>query len=148
MALRMQIAIDTVDPDRLVRFWSSALHYVVEPAPDGFATWRAYWLSKGESDDDSEGDWSDSIVDPEGVLPRVWFQKVPEVKAGKNRLHLDLGVGGGRDVPVAVRKELVDAEVSHLTALGATTLWAHVEPGSDHYAVTMGDPEGNEFCVH
>lgn len=149
MATKMQIVVDSVDPARLVEFWSTALHYVVEPAPGGYPTWREYWLSIGipESELD-EGECADSIIDPDGVLPRIWFQIVPEPKSIKNRLHLDLGVSGGRTVPIEIRRPLVDAEVARLVELGATPTRVHAEPGVDHYAVTLQDPEGNEFCVH
>lgn len=87
-------------------------------------------------------------MDPKGVGPRVWFQRVPEPKTVKNRVHLDLKVGGGRDVPLALRRERVDGEVARLTALGATILYAMDEPnGMDYYAVVLQDPEGNEFCL-
>ncbi|MFC9491219.1 VOC family protein, partial [Streptomyces hydrogenans] len=97
---------------------------------------------------DGAGDLPESLVDPAGVGPRVWFQQVPEPKTGKNRLHLDLKVGGGRAVPLAVRRARVDGEVARLTAIGATVLYAMDEPdGMDYYAVVLQDPEGNEFCV-
>jgi glyoxalase superfamily protein len=145
----MQITIDCADPDRLVHFWATALNYIVQPAPEGFATWRAYWLSIGvPADELGDGECSDSVVDPEGVGPRVWFQQVPESKTIKNRLHLDLSVGGGRGVRRDVRKERVDAEVARLTAAGATILYPHDDEGIDHYAMTMADPEGNEFCIN
>ena len=63
----------------------------------------------------------------------------------KNRLHPDPRVGGGRGVPLAERRERVDARVASLVEAGGSVL----RPGSegDHYAVLMADPEGNEFCV-
>jgi hypothetical protein len=150
VATKMQVTIDCADPARLVRFWAVALHYEPEPPPAGHASWLAYWRAIGipEAELDPESEGPDSVVDPAGVGPRVWFQPVPEAKSVKNRLHLDLGVSGGRTVPLAVRKERVDAEVERLTAAGATFLRRHAEPGVDHYAVTLADPEGNEFCVH
>ncbi|MFF4198347.1 VOC family protein [Nonomuraea sp. NPDC001831] len=47
-------------------------------------------------DELGEGDCNDSIVDPEGHGPRIWFQQVPEAETVKNRLHLDVKVGGKR----------------------------------------------------
>jgi Glyoxalase-like domain len=70
---------------------------------------------------------------------------VPEAKAGKNRLHLDLYVSGGRTVELSVRRERVDARVAELVALGASI--DHAAETYDHYFVVMHDPEGNEFCV-
>ncbi len=145
----MQIAIDCADPERLVRFWADALHYDVEPAPGGYATWRAYWLSTGVPEDElGDDDGADSIVDPAGIGPRIWFQPVPEAKSVKNRIHLDLSASGGRSVPLATRRERVDAEVARLVSAGATIAYAHDTEGVDHYAVTMWDPEQNEFCVN
>ncbi len=56
------------------------------------------------------GAGTDCIVDPDGRGPRIWFQVVPEHKAVKNRLHLDIGAGGGRAVPIETRRQRVDAE--------------------------------------
>ncbi len=149
MERRLQVTIDCDDPARLVRFWSEALGYDVEPPPEGFATWVAYWRSLGVPEEELEGagDGSDSIVDPAGRWPRIWFQKVPEPKVVKNRVHLDVFVSGGRSVPLADRMERVDAEVARLVAAGASTLRIMDPEGADYYAVVMQDPEGNEFCV-
>ncbi|MFE1345808.1 VOC family protein [Streptomyces sp. NPDC058757] len=149
--LTLQLTIDCAEPHRLVPFWAEALRYVPEPPPEGHPSWRAYWEAVGVPEEElgeGAGDLPESLVDPAGVGPRVWFQQVPEPKTGKNRLHLDLKVGGGRGVPLAVRRARVDGEVSRLTALGATVLYAMDEPdGMDYYAVVLQDPEGNEFCV-
>ncbi|MEY9967846.1 hypothetical protein ABIA33_005926 [Streptacidiphilus sp. MAP12-16] len=93
------------------------------------------------------GDRPESIVDPTGQGPRVWFQQVPEPKVVKNRLHLDLKVGGGRDVTLTVRKQRVATMVERLAKAGATIVRITDEPGVEHYAVLLQDPEGNEFCV-
>jgi hypothetical protein len=75
---------------------------------------------------------------------------VPETKAGKNRLHLDL-YPTGRDgsLSLAERVEIVDTKVAELVSLGATIdhPTKSDEPGFEHYFVVMHDPEGNEFCV-
>jgi hypothetical protein len=76
---------------------------------------------------------------------------VPDVKTVKNRLHLDVHVSGGRAVPLATRRERVDAEARRLAGLGATILsdpGEEEEEGPDHYAVAMRDPEGNEFDIN
>ncbi len=75
------------------------------------------------------GDLPESIIDPDGRGPRIWFQQVPESKTLKNRWHFDLKVGGGRGVPMATRVARVG------------------EPAMGHYAIAMQDPEGNEFDV-
>ena len=64
----------------------------------------------------------------------------------KNRVHIDLNVGGGGKVPLEERQQRVDAEVERLVNEGATVF----RPGSverGEYWVVMQDPEGNEFCV-
>ena len=146
---KLQLTIDCAEPERLAAFWAAALGYIVEPPPAPFATWRAYWLSQGLSEEDlGAGDCSDSVIDPHGVGPRIWFQQVPEPKVVKNRLHLDLGVSGGRSVPFATRKERVLAEMARLGNVGASRLRIEDSEGSGSFFVVMHDPEGNEFCVH
>jgi hypothetical protein len=145
-----QLTIDCADPALLVRFWAPLLNYAVQPAPDGFNTWNEWYLSVGVPADelDLDGDGADRIFDPTGRGPKIWFQVVPEQKVGKNRLHLDVTVGGGRSVPLATRRERVDAKVAELIGLGATVQRvADHEGDNDHYYAVMHDPEGNEFCV-
>ena len=72
---------------------------------------------------------------------------VPEGKVVKNRVHLDLDVGGGRTTPLATRKARVLAEAARLEAAGATRVRV-LEEAIDHFGVTLQDPEGNEFCLH
>ena len=148
--MSFQITWDCKDPSRMTWFWAQALGYRVEDPPNGCATWNDYWLSIGvrREELDLDGDGSDSLVDPEGKGPRIWFQQVPEAKTVKNRLHLDIGASGGRTVDLAVRKQRVRARVEELVALGATRLRVLEQEGLDHYAEVMADPEGNEFCVN
>lgn len=150
MTRKFSITIDCSDPDRLAQFWAEALGYQIEPPPPPFDSWKAYWRSVGLSEEELEemGEGSDSLVDPEGLGPRIWFQKVPEDKAVKNRVHLDLHVSSGRSVPLAVRKQQVNAAADRLISLGATRVRVLEEPGVDHYAVAMQDPEGNEFDLN
>jgi hypothetical protein len=145
----LQIAIDCADPGPLVQFWAGALGYVVEPPPEGHATWNGYWRSIGvpESELPTDVDAADSIVDPDGVGPRVCFLVVPERKSVKNRVHLDLKISGGRAVPLPERRDRIEAEARRLESLGATRLRVNSMDGLDHYGVVMQDPEGNEFCV-
>jgi hypothetical protein len=81
------------------------------------------------------------------VLPQIFLQEVPEPKVVKNRIHLDLQVGGGLEVPLAVRKRRVEAEVERLVRAGATRLRTLDEEVADRYFVVLQDPEGNEFCL-
>lgn len=145
--VRFQLVIDCADPDRLARFWAAALHYQFEPAPEGFESWDDYYRDLGLGDEDL-GIGEDRISDPDGAGPRIWFQQVKEVKTVKNRLHLDISVGGGRSVPMQTRVARVDAEAQRLVGLGATMTRALGEPGLDHYGIAMTDPEGNEFDVN
>jgi hypothetical protein len=143
-----QLTIDCAEPARLVRFWALALGYVPPDPPTGHATWRDWYLSVGVPESElgpPEEDAIDRLVDPTGRGPAIWFQIVPERKERKNRLHLDLRVGGGRTVPVENRRARVDELVATLTAAGATITRITDDP--DHYAILLADPEGNEFCV-
>ncbi len=117
------------------------------PAPEGFDSWDDYYRDLGVGEEDL-GIGEDSISDPRGDGPRIWFQRVPDGKTVKNRLHLDISVGGGRLVPLETRTARVDAEVARLMGLGATMTGALTELGLDHYAVGMTDPEGNEFDIN
>jgi hypothetical protein len=102
MAVSFQLVIDCADPEPLARFWAAALGYELEPPPAGFASWDAYWRDVGVPEDEL-GLGADCIADPDGRGPRICFQVVPERKAAKNRLHLDISVSGGRAVPISVR---------------------------------------------
>ena len=147
MSVSYQLVIDCASPETLARFWAEALHYVVAPPPPGFDTWDDFYRSIGVPDDEL-GIGDDRIVDPRGEGPQVWFQVVPEAKSVKNRLHIDVHAGGGRDQPIEVRRGRVEAEAERLVALGATRLRTIAEEGLDHYAVALLDPEGNEFDIN
>ncbi|HEV2637032.1 MAG TPA: VOC family protein [Actinocrinis sp.] len=147
MAARFQLVINCADPEPLARFWAAALDYELEAPPSGFATWDDYWRDFGLPEEEL-GLGADSIVDPEGRGPRIWFQVVPDRKTITNRLHLDIGASGGREVPMDIRKQRVDAEAARLVDLGATFLQALYTEGFNHYAVAMLDPEGNEFDIN
>ena len=144
MPTSFQLVFDTHDPDRQARFWIEALGYQLQPPPDGFESWDAAldaWGIPEENRNDAS-----AIVDPEGVRPRIYFQRVPEGKVAKNRVHMDLNVGGGRDISFEERKARVDAEVARLVGLGATNERGAIER-DEEYWVRMNDPDGNEFCV-
>jgi hypothetical protein len=153
MAVRFQLVIDCKDPELLARFWAAALGYVLEPPPEGFATWDD-WRRDIGLPDSYLGIGADSIVDPRGEGPRIWFRVEPEAKVVKNRLHFDVHASGGRSVvagrsiPLATRKQRVDAEARRLADLGATITGALGAENLDHYAMGMKDPEGNEFDIN
>jgi glyoxalase superfamily protein len=148
MATEFQVSIDCADAARLVRFWCEALHYVPEPPPTGFDSWYDFLLDIGVPKEELEGDLCDSVVDPGGRGPRIWFQKVPEAKQLKNRVHLDLEIGGGHLVPISERRRRIRAESDRLVKAGARQVGELSQHGLDHYAIVLQDPEGNEFCLH
>lgn len=143
------LTIDANDPCLLARFWGPALGYEPQPPPQPHATWREAYVAMGVPADevaDMADDDYDRIQPPDGDGPRIWFQIVPEAKAGKNRLHLDLyPTRRDRSLPPGERQRLVDARVAELVAAGASI--GRVNHHGDFYAVLMHDPEGNEFCV-
>jgi|SRR5690242_20684329 predicted enzyme related to lactoylglutathione lyase len=103
------VTFDCTDPLKVAAFWADALG------------------SNVDEDSTEDKAW----VEPAGWGgPSMWFQRVPEGKAAKNRQHFDLRAVG--DIP---------AEVRRLTELGATLL------RDDGGHIIMADPEGNEFCV-
>ena len=143
MATQIQVVMDCSDPGRLSEFWAGALGYVLQPPPDGYASWDELLAEMGVPEDERND--ASAVVDPEGVGPRVYFQRVPEPKAGKNRVHLDLNVGGGRAAAEDERRRRVDDRVRELIGAGATVVRDAEERGERW--VVMQDPEGNEFCV-
>ena len=141
-----QLTFDCADPDVMARFWAKALRYQLEEPPEGHDSWRDYWLSVGVAEDEVR-DGYDSIIDPEGQRPRVWFQKVPEGKTIKNRMHFDLRVGGGRAIPFDKRRKRVQAEADRLIRLGGLVNSVFEVAEQGHFAIGMFDPEGNEFDI-
>jgi len=141
-----QLTIDANDPALLARFWGTALGYVPAPPAEPRTTWNAHYRDRlGEREA-----FDDRLFDPDGLRPPIWFQQVPESKAGKNRLHLDL-YPTGRDnaLPQERRIEIVEAKVAELIAAGGTVQRRKREddPEDPVYYVVLQDPEGNEFCV-
>ena len=117
MSIRVQaLSVDVHDPASLGRWWAEALG------------WRVTY----EEDDEV-------VIEPpagsheDGVAADILFLRVPEGKAVKNRLHLDL------------RPDDQAAEVARFEALGATR--ADIGQGDDVSWVVLADPEGNEFCI-
>jgi len=143
MAFNVQVVFDCADPDRLARFWAGALDYKIQDPPPGFDSWPAFLEAMKVPKD--QWDRASAIVDPEGKGPRLFFQKVPEPKATKNRVHIDLTNPAGRTLTPEERQAVVQAKVDELVGAGATRLSEHDEMGSQW--VVMQDPEGNEFCV-
>jgi hypothetical protein len=143
VATGVQIVFDCADPARMAAFWAAAVHYKLQDPPPGFVSWPAFLKAQGIPE--SEWNSANAVVDPDGAGPRLFFQRVPEGKTVKNRLHLDLNVGGPRDAPHDERGRRIDTEVERLVGLGARKARVVAERGE--YLVNMQDPEGNEFDV-
>ena len=147
MSTEWTMTVDCAHPPTLAAFWRLALGYVDAAPPAGFASWDV-WFERFDVPPE-ERDGLAAIEDPNGVRPRISFLQVPEAKTVKNRLHLDLQVGGGRAQPWEVRWPKVLETVERLTAAGATQQAVIYDegPGGKPDHVVMLDPEGNEFCV-
>jgi hypothetical protein len=143
MPFAVQITVDCADPATLADFWAAALGYVLDPPPKGFSTWPEALSAWNVP----ESDWgkASAVVDPTGVGPRLFFQRVPEEKVVKNRVHLDVKASAGPGTPMDIRRAAVATVTDRLVELGATLL-THVEELGIYWAV-LQDPEGNEFCV-
>jgi len=141
MSAAFQVTFDAKNPEEIAGFWASALGYETATPPEGFDTWEGFLDSIGVPEDKRDSAWA--LVDPEGVKPRLFFQKVPEDKSAKNRVHLDIHAS------VGVQPDQVDdrrrEEVERLESMGATRHDEITEMGLTW--VVMTDPEGNEFCV-
>lgn len=144
MSVKWTVTMDCARPAMLAAFWNLALGYADAPPPDGFASWPEYFAAAGIPPE--ECDDAAYIEDPGGHRPSISFLRVPEPKVVKNRVHLDVQVGGGRSQPWEMRWPRVTEAVHRLTAAGATVIREDVWDGvPDH--VVMADPEGNEFDV-
>ena len=104
------VVVDAADPARLARWWAEVLDYRILGEEDGEVM----------------------IGTHEDAFPLLFFVRVPEAKAGKNRLHIDL------------TPEDRDAEVERLVNMGARNV--DIGQGTVGWVV-LADPEGNEFCV-
>ncbi|MFJ6540300.1 VOC family protein [Streptomyces sp. NPDC091385] len=136
---QFQVTFDCAEPERVARFWCEVLGYVVPPPPAGFATWDAYDRSQSPED---RGSWF-ACGDPSGVGPRLYFQRVPEGKVVKNRVHLCVRVGTG--LVGEERLAALEAECARLLPLGAVRVRL-LDDGNDS-CIVMQDVEGNEFCI-
>lgn len=141
MGPSLQIVFDANDVPRLVAFWEQALGYQVQPPPPEFETWEDFARENGIPEEQWDG-WG-ALIDPDGTRPRIFFQRVPEGKTAKNRLHLDVNVGEGLEGEErAIR---VKQEADRLEELGATRQREAFERGE--FWIVMQDPEDNEFCL-
>ena len=137
---QVQVTFDCADPVRVGRFWCEVLGYV-EPQLDGFASWDDYQRSEPE---DQQGSWF-ACTDPTGAGPRFYFQRVPEAKVVKNRLHVDVRVGTG--LTGAEKLAAIEAESARLLPLGAARVRLLEADEENEACLVMQDVEGNEFCL-
>jgi catechol 2,3-dioxygenase-like lactoylglutathione lyase family enzyme len=144
MARDIQITFDCGDPAKLAEFWADVLGYEVQAPPPGFASWAEALEAMGVPPEHRND--ASAVVDPEGAGPRLFFQRVPEGKQVKNRVHLD--VRAAPDTDGDARMELLEKEAERLVARGAERLRRHEPaPPLDAGHIVMTDPEGNEFCL-
>jgi hypothetical protein len=139
MAYDVQIAIDSSDPHELAAWYADALGWQVEPQDEDFIRRMIAEGHATEADTTTHRGklvWATgaAINSPDSGRPRIYFQKVPEPKTGKNRLHLD------------VRTDDKEAVLERLVARGAKELWRANE--GPHWWITIADPEGNELCLN
>ena len=152
MSRHVQVTFDARDPRALSSFWRDALGYV-HPGPPGVAlpddadplsAWDDFLQGMGVPADQ----WNarSAIEDPDGQGPRLFFQRVPEDKIAKNRVHLDVRAAPG--LQGEERMAALEAECERLVALGASRRRRH-DPAPPMSAghIVMADPEGNEFCL-
>jgi catechol 2,3-dioxygenase-like lactoylglutathione lyase family enzyme len=138
---QVQVTFDCADPERLARFWCEVLGYVVPPPPDGFETWE-----EAERDLPAEEQGASfACADPNGVGPRLYFQRVPEGKVAKNRVHLDVRAGTG--LVGDERLRVLEAEGARLVELGAVRVRLLPADEENESCLVMQDIEGNEFCL-
>ena len=144
MAREVQITFDCADPGTLSAFWAEALGYQLQDPPPGFDTWE-HALEAMNVPVERRNDAS-ALVDPDGAGPRLFFQRVPEPKQGKNRVHLDVRAAPGVDADA--RMPALEAEAERLVQLGARRLERfEPDPPLSQGFLVMADPEGNEFCL-
>jgi catechol 2,3-dioxygenase-like lactoylglutathione lyase family enzyme len=138
---QVQVTFDCAEPERVARFWCEVLGYVVPPPPEGFATWDDFDRAQPPEQQGS----AFACIDPSGVGPRLFFQRVPEGKVVKNRVHLDVRAGTG--LVGDERLAVLEAEGARLEALGATRVQLQLADEENESCLTMQDIEGNEFCL-
>lgn len=138
---QFQVTFDCAEPERVARFWCEVLGYVLPSPPEGFATWDDFHSTLPP---EQRGAFF-ACSDPSGVGPRLFFQRVPEGKVVKNRVHLDVRVGTG--LVGAERLAALEAECARLVLLGAVRGKLLLADEDNESCQLMQDVEGNEFCL-
>lgn len=138
---QVQVTFDCANPRAVAQFWKAVLGYVDPPTPPGFASWDEFDASLPAERQGAA--WA--CQDPDGVGPRLFFQRVPEGKVVKNRVHLDVRVGTG--LKGDERVAALEAEATRLEALGARRVELLLADDMNESCLVMQDVEGNEFCL-
>ena len=138
---QIRVTLDCKEPERVARFWCEVLGYVAPSPPEGFASWDGY---NSALPTEQRGSWF-ACSDPSGVGPRLFFQRVPEGKVVKNRVHLDVRVGTG--LVGDERLATLQAESERLVALGAVQEQILYADEENESCIVMRDVEDNEFCL-
>lgn len=138
---QVQVTFDCANPRAVADFWKAVLGYVDPPIPPGFASWDAFDASLPAERQGSA--WA--CQDPNGIGPRLFFQRVPEAKTVKNRVHLDVRVGTG--LSGDERVAALEAEADRLEALGARRVRLLLADEENESCLVMQDVEGDEFCL-
>ena len=141
MTVGVQVSFDASDPARLGAFWAELLGYVEQPPPEGFGSWPEALTALGVPEDQRDSAYA--IVDPAGAGPRLFFQRVPEAKTAKNRVHLDVNVGAGRR---PTNGRLTSAPRPSGRSLSGPHR-SRVAEQRGEFWVVLQDPDGNEFCL-
>jgi len=138
-AWRVQVTIDAARPHHLADWWAETLRWDVEEQDEAFIRSMIDQGFATEADTETHRGalvWRGAAVINSATGPRMFFQGVPEEKAGKNRVHLDLRPPEGVDL---------DELRAELEARGATPIGSGQQ--GPHSWVVFADPEGNEFCL-
>jgi catechol 2,3-dioxygenase-like lactoylglutathione lyase family enzyme len=141
--LEVQVTFDCADPAALREFWCAVLGYQLAPPPAGFDSWDAAldaWGVPPEARNERS-----AAVDPAGRGPRLFFQRVPEEKQAKNRVHLDVRAAPG--LHGQEREAALERKAKELVELGAVVFDRLGPSAIDELCIVMQDPEGNEFCL-
>ncbi|OFW65776.1 MAG: hypothetical protein A2Z12_04370 [Actinobacteria bacterium RBG_16_68_21] len=142
MAHSIQIVFACQDPDRLATFWSAVLGYVLQPPPEGFATWDEFADAVGIPEE-KRNDIA-ACVDPDDTGPRLLFERY-DGGSPNQRVHIDVN-SIGRGLEEGDRVARLDEERLRLEGLGATFHRAATGMAGEHW-YEFHDPEGNWFCV-
>ncbi len=144
MARDVQITFDCADPAALAAFWADVLGYRLQDPPPGFDSWDQALDALGVPEDRRND--ASALLDPDGVGPRLFFQRVPEEKRAKNRVHLDVRAAPGLEGEA--RMAALETEAERLVGRGAVRVERHdPSPPMGLGHIVMRDPEGNEFCL-